>query len=107
MPLYNYECPYCGEIVEAFKSVDERNYMVCNKCNCPMEIIIVTPPNHPREMLRHFDKGLGCYVEDRAHRTRLMKERGLREAGDPGDPITKELRQVREQELDGKETRRR
>ena len=102
MPLYSYECSECGQIVEAFKSVDERNYMVCNKCNCPMEIIIVTPPNHPKEMLRHFDNGLGCYVEDRDHRKRIMRQKGLREAGDSCDPITKEYKEIRERQLDSK-----
>jgi hypothetical protein len=84
---------------EAFRSIKERNSFACD-CGQTMEIVIVSAPNIPREMLRHFDNGLGCYVEDRAHRKRLMKERGLREAGDPGEPMTKELAEIRRRDVE-------
>lgn len=105
MPTYAYECTNCGATVEAFRSIEERKTFKCN-CGEVMEIVIATPPNHPREMLRHFDNGLGCYVEDRAHRKRLMRERGLREAGDSEEPITKQLRDIREADLEQNHTRR-
>jgi hypothetical protein len=51
-------------------------------------------------MLRHFDNGLGCYVQDRSDRKRIMRERGLREAGDSGEPMTKELAEIRKRDVE-------
>ena len=101
MPTYNYECPKCGKMKEAFRSIAERNSFKCD-CGQVMGIIIVSAPNHPKEILPYFDNGLGCRVQDRNERSRIMKQRGLREAGDSGDPFTREMKEVREQDLDQK-----
>jgi putative FmdB family regulatory protein len=99
MPTYNYECPKCHKTKEAFRSIKDRNSFACD-CGQIMEIVIVSAPNHPKEMLRHFDNGLGCYVQDRSDRKRIMRERGLREAGDSGEPMTKELKEIREADIE-------
>lgn len=99
MPVYSYECPKCHEITEAFRRVDERNLMTCD-CGAQMEIVILSAPNHPKEMLPHFDNGLGAYVRDRSDRKRIMKEKGLKEAGDSDHPTTKWLKEVRAEDLE-------
>jgi hypothetical protein len=71
-----------------------------------MDIIVTAAPNHPKEMLRYFDNGLGCYVESRDHRKRLMRERGLREAGDKGEELSTFAREIRERDLDQKHSGR-
>jgi putative FmdB family regulatory protein len=106
MPVYSYECPKCHEITEAFRRVDERNFMTC-ECGTQMEIVILAAPNHPKEILPYFDKGLGCRVQDRSDRLRIMKSKGLKEAGDSDHPTTKWLKEVREQEKDAKADKRR
>lgn len=106
MPVYTYECPKCHEITEAFRRVDERHNFVCD-CGTQMEIVILTPPNHPKEMLPYFDKGLGCHVRDRSDRKRKMKAMGLKEAGGSDDPTTKWLKEVREEDLENNSRRRR
>jgi len=106
MPVYSYQCPNCHELVEEFRSVDERNTVKCD-CGTQMEIVVLSAPYHPKEMLPYFDKGLGCHVRDRADRKRIMEAKGLKEAGDSDHPTTKWLREVREQELDAKNSGRR
>jgi putative FmdB family regulatory protein len=105
MPVYSYQCPKCHEIVEEFRRVDERNTVKCD-CGMQMEIVVLTAPNHPKEMLPHYDAGLGKWVRDRDDRKKIMKEKGLKEAGDSDHPTTKWLKEVREQELDVKNSRR-
>lgn len=99
MPTYTYQCPACNEIVEEFRSVNERYSVKC-ACGQAMEIVILAPPNHPKEMLPHFDRGLGCEVRDRADRQRIMDAKGLKEAGDSDHPTTKWLKEVREQDAE-------
>ena len=106
MPIYNYQCPGCGELCEAAHRVEERHLERCKQCGTKLEIVITRPPNHPKEMLRYFDRGLGCYVESRDHRRRLMAEKGLREAGDSGEELTKFAKDTREFDLDTKHSRR-
>ena len=105
MPTYSYQCPCCNEIVEEFRSVGERNTVKCD-CGAQMEIVILAPPAHPKEILPYFDNGLGCRVQDRADRKRIMRAKGLKEAGDSDHPTTKFLKEAREQELDAKNSRR-
>jgi putative FmdB family regulatory protein len=106
VPVYSYQCPKCHEVTEAFRRVDERNVMEC-ECGTQMEIVILTPPNHPREMLPHFDNGLGAYVRDRSDRKRIMQAKGLKEAGDSDHPTTRFLKEAQEQEKDAKADNRR
>jgi putative FmdB family regulatory protein len=106
MPIYTYLCPKCGELCEAMHTVEERKLEKCKKCGVQLDIVIMLSPNHPKEMLRYFDKGLGCYVESRDHRKRIMEERGLREAGDSGDDLAKLAQETREFDLDTNHSRR-
>lgn len=32
MPLYNYECPKCGEIYTKFLKAEDRNNVYCDEC---------------------------------------------------------------------------
>ena len=56
MPIYEYECEKCGEIVEKFQTFSEKPLKKCENCNGKLHKIISQSTFHL--------KGTGWYVTD-------------------------------------------
>ena len=58
MPIYEYQCEKCGEIIEAFQSVSDKPLKKCSSCPGKLHKIISQSTFHL--------KGTGWYVTDYA-----------------------------------------
>ena len=56
MPIYEYQCDSCGEVVEAFQKMSDDPLTECEKCGGPLHKVL-----HPVAI--HF-KGSGFYTTD-------------------------------------------
>ena len=79
MPTYQYQCPTCQGLEEAFRSVAERNEApMCSVCSVPTKKIIsayaVVPDLRP-----YWDDNLESGIKSKQHRKEVMKERGVSE----------------------------
>ena len=94
MPRYNYECDNCKQKFEGYSSVAERHNYRCPDCDAPATFVFSTDVFIYKQMMPYYDRGMGCYVEDREDRLKKAKERGLIEAGDikPHEVITGQIR---------------
>lgn len=87
MPLYDYKCPKCGEIIDVWAKIEEM-HKECNQCGGVMYRLI-SPTRIICDIAPYFDENLadskksphGQWVQSRQHRKQLMKEQGLREIG--------------------------
>lgn len=83
MPLYTRVCPDCGHRFDVMRSIATRNDPVdCTLCSAPTNRGVEMPAYTPSgwgdsKWAGRFDKGLGITLRDKAHRDRVMKERGL------------------------------
>ena len=78
MPIYDYECPRCGEVSNVWAHTSERR-KVHEECGATMERLIsgsrVHPPFH-----ENVEENMGhepVVISSRTQRDRLEKERGL------------------------------
>ena len=53
MPIYQYECPRCHKVTEAYHNVDDRHNEYCEECDCKMSINICTTSVHLFEPFFH------------------------------------------------------
>ena len=79
MPLYDFRCEKCDVEVEGYASVASRNEVACPMCGDTMTVLITTRARSV--VYDYFSENLDAYVTGPAQRRRLMKERGLEEAG--------------------------
>lgn len=87
MPLYEYNCPSCGQAVEEVKTVSERNdNPVC--CNCGEQTRRIISFNIRREeptwlpsALQNLASDAKEAVTDRSSLDRYLKEKGLTQIG--------------------------
>ncbi len=83
MPLYTRECMRCQVRFDVLKKMSKRDDPVpCKTCKGEtsrgVELIASTPSGWgDSRWSGRFDKGLGITLRDKAHRDRVMKERGL------------------------------
>lgn len=85
MPLYVYACA-CGQTVETLRRVAARHDPLACGCGKPMALTVAPPADRPAEWNPYYDIGLGARVEGRAHRQRLMREKGVMELGPADTP---------------------
>jgi len=104
MPLYDYRCDSCNIVFEAYNKMDKCRNAECPKCKAEAHQVFITPPMAYKEILPHFDRGLGRYVNDRSERKRIMAEKGLVEADSSVDRFVKE---TREEDADRNRSKRR
>ena len=79
MPLYDYECNDCEHSEEFFMDFYDESPQ-CSKCGATMYQKISLWANTPGrwgDSHGYFDRGLGTYVNNFAHRDKLMKEKGV------------------------------
>ena len=87
MPIYDVECPQCGELTDIWAKIDEIN-VKCPMCGKGTERLM-SPTRIICDLSPYFDENLadarkapqGSYVESRQDRKRKMKELGLVEMG--------------------------
>ena len=81
MPTYDYRCLACGKVFETFRVVAMRHDV---KCECGGDVVIQIGASVAvrGDLEPYYCEGLGEVVQNRAHRMRLMKEKGLEEIGD-------------------------
>mgnify|MGYP003151538156 FL=1 len=80
MPLYDFACNDCEYEDEFFRSFNEEEPPQCDKCGATMYQKISLWANTPGrwgDSHGYFDRGLGTYVNNFAHRDKLMKEKGV------------------------------
>ena len=79
MPIYEYRCRACGEITDAFRSVDERDSAPpCQICGTETrKILSVSRPIG--DMEPYFDDNLETYIKSKKHRRGVMKDKGVSE----------------------------
>lgn len=61
---------------------DDAPLAACPTCGGEVRRLLGVPSAEAMLQFPRYDKGLGLLLEDEAHRRRVMKERGLIEAGD-------------------------
>lgn len=104
MPRYDYECPACGTVFEAYNRMDKCRNSRCPSCKGEAYQVFITPPMTFKEILPYYDNGLGAYVRDRDDRKRIMKEKGFVEAD---ESLRRQVKEIREEDADGKSDKRR
>jgi putative FmdB family regulatory protein len=80
VPIYEYQCEDCGDVVEAFQKMSDEPLTVCERCGGPLRKVL-----HPVAI--HF-KGSGFYTTD------YGKGRGRHTGGrEPGasDPTSSDV----------------
>ena len=80
MPLYDYRCPKCAEIVELFGSANEGP----RKCECGAEMkrLITTNYSVHGDMEPHLDYEMSSKpvpIKSKKHREQMMREFGVQE----------------------------
>jgi len=60
MPLYEYKCAQCGDVVEAIQKVSDAHLKVCSKCGGPLRKLISSSAIQ--------FKGSGWYITDYARK---------------------------------------
>jgi len=60
MPLYEYKCTQCGEVVEAIQKVSDAHLKVCSQCGGPLRKLISSSAIQ--------FKGSGWYITDYARK---------------------------------------
>lgn len=99
MPLYDFRCPK-GHVVERLLDYDERN----TTPRCPCGEVSTVGVSMPAKTAFSWgdsawtgkrDRALGVTYRDKAHRTAIMHERGLREL-QPGEVEAEQRRSARE-----------
>jgi putative FmdB family regulatory protein len=78
MPLYDYQCPACGQLEDVWARMDEVE-LPCPGCGAAMRRQI-TRRWHAHPDLDYYDETLESYITSRRQRERLLRERGLSEA---------------------------
>ena len=77
MPVYEYECPDCGNREEKFvKNWADKHYQTCTRCKNPTDAIVSLTAINP-DWEPYYDEVFETHIESRAHRRALMKEHGL------------------------------
>jgi putative FmdB family regulatory protein len=87
MPIYDVNCPQCGELTDIWAKVEEIN-VKCPMCGKETQRLL-SPTRIICDLEPYFDENLadvkkapqGCYVESRQDRKRKLKEFGLVEMG--------------------------
>jgi putative FmdB family regulatory protein len=80
MPVYTYCCENCDVSVDLFRSVEARRDPALCECGSKMKRV---PERFVADTFEaYYDEGLGCDVETKAEKRRVMKELGVVEAGD-------------------------
>ncbi len=86
MALYEAKCNQCSIKIEYLRSYQKREETpLCPRCLLQTERVISAPAFTPSvwgdsQWQGRYDRGLGVVLKDKAHRDRLMQERGLYEA---------------------------
>jgi len=80
MPIYEYRCPGCHELTEAYRRVSERNDApACRACGGATNKIISAGRVHP-DFSPYYDDNLEAWVKSKQHRKKIMREQGVVEA---------------------------
>lgn len=83
MPLYDAECATCGAVTEYLRPYTRRaDTPPCGACGASTAPKVSLPAFTPSgwgdsKWAGRHDKGLGVTLRDKAHRDRIMRERGL------------------------------
>lgn len=82
MPMYEFECPDCGERAETYTSMlhVEPLPWPCLACVGAMTWVPSCPTIRP-DTLGYYDEGLGKFLDSRTQRSRIMREQGVEEVG--------------------------
>ena len=82
MPLYDYECPQCGEVHEHYVRMAAASFpQPCPKCKAPSRRIL-TRTFYAQSDLDYVEENLGTRpirITSRKQREQLMKEAGVSE----------------------------
>ena len=81
MPLYDYRCPECAEIIELFGRANEEP-RGCPECGAKMKRLITTNYHVHGDMEPHLDYEMSSKpvkIKSRKHREQMMKEHGVQE----------------------------
>ncbi len=77
MPIYEYECAQCGQIIEAMQKISDEPLTTCTQCQGPLHKLISQSSFHL--------KGTGWYATDYANRNTNKAENSAKkqETGPP------------------------
>lgn len=79
MPRYDYRCRECGELTEAYRSIEDRdNAPPCDVCGKETRKII-SPYRVHSDIEPYYDDNLQSHIKSRKHRQRVMREQGVSE----------------------------
>lgn len=85
MPRYDYKCPACKNVFEAFRKIEHRNDVTCPDCGGKAEMTFIIAPMTQLASIDamynfsqgYYDYGLGCYIRTRKQREEKMAELGV------------------------------
>ena len=77
MPLYLYQCRYCGKEIEQYLKVEERHQSP-ECCGLKMNMLF-TPPNiHGCDSFnQHYDLSLGKHFESKEEKKQFLAKEGM------------------------------
>jgi putative FmdB family regulatory protein len=81
VPAYDYECPECGEQWEGVQPIDDRYKEKCPTCQEFAKIVIQNANAALPEYQEHYSWALGQRVGSRRELKRVLREKGLEDAG--------------------------
>ena len=67
MPLYDYQCPDCGEVKEVYQTMGEAHELgTCGSCGGVTRRVWTAPSVMPDNTQPYYNHGLGCMVRSKA-----------------------------------------
>lgn len=101
MPVYEYECGYCGKHKDQFAKVEERDFNKPKCCGHEMYRVVTAASVMP-DIQPHRNMLTGEIVESRSRHRQILKEHGLVEIGDQHHAHQRQIEQ-RKKEQEKKE----
>lgn len=102
MPLYPYHCKDCEHDFDVAKSVadiDQTELCQCGSNNTVRNIALVSIEKSSA-IQPYYEPALGCMINSKSHKQRILKDRGLEEVGNTSpDTLYKNIEQEREKRV--------
>ena len=101
MPVYAYQCTKCSHTFEAYRAIEARHEISCEKCGSPCQILI-TGNVAIHTFDEYYSPNLRTVVRTKGQKARLMKEKGLEEYSSL-DEVDREARKAERQQEEAEE----
>lgn len=83
MPRYDFRCQECGRLQTNVTVPAEQRVFPCSCGRTAERLFPVSAILGYQPFQEHYDEALGCDIHSAAEKRRILKDKGLIEAGDP------------------------